>query len=509
MGSSCICSTKNPITTQNQLDPKLITLNSKTSKHFRTSIYISNRENIHKRYITKETIGQGFFSKVKLVESKTDPPKNYVVKTISKDTLSLKELHSLIREIQLLSQLDHPNIIKYYETYDDENEFHIIMNHCTGGELFDKLQNEGPLPEHECAAITYQILHAISHCHSRGIVHRDIKAENILFNDKAHNKINIIDFGLSKKTKNDNGNMHTFVGTTLYLSPEVISGKYDEKCDLWSIGVLLYFMLYGRYPFDDENGEKEKIFHKIKHEEPDYDIPESCVSRSAKSLIQKLLKKKPKHRYNAQEALNDPWFIKHITNNIHITALNLPKLQSRTQPTTFIKKIFGFIIKEIDSDQIENLRKQFYLLDDDKTGVINLKKYSSSLSKKSKGESLEDGSCAKQTNNGANTNSIPINHCGTFNETVSNSNELDYTSFVITSLKNKNLLTQTIFRNVFNRLDNDGKGVLNLNGINKAFRRIGKKLSNDILQKMIIESGFENADNITFDNFVKVINLYL
>ena len=509
MGINCFCSNKNYVETNNKLEPTLVSVNSKNKSlnQCRKSIYISNRENIHNRYITKELIGEGFFSKVRLVELRSDPSQKYVVKSIAKDTLSLKELHNLIREIQLLSQLDHPNIIKYYETYDDENEFHIIMKYCTGGELFRKVQNEGPLTEQQSATIIYQILHAISHCHSRGIVHRDIKAENILFHNKSHDRINIIDFGLSTIAKNENGNMHTFVGTALYLSPEVLCGKYDEKCDLWSIGVLLYFMLYGVFPFEDENDDKEKLFKKIKKEEPKYNLAHSCVSRLAQNFLKKLLKKQPKERYGAQEALNDPWILKYIKNNIHITTLNLPKLQTTLQSTKFIKIIFGFIIKEIDSEKTENLRNQFYLLDETKTGVIDLKKYSSSLSKKSKCESNEENSYVKQNN--VPTSISSVNHCGTNPCTFSNVCELDYTSFVLTSLKNKNLLTEAVYKNVFKRLDSENKGVLTIEGIIKAFRRIGKKISKEELKNMLTDSGFENTENITFDNFVNVINLYL
>ena len=126
----------------------------------------------------------GYYGTVSKANFKNDASKFYAVKSISKSNLSQKSLKNLICEIQILAKLDHPNIVKYYETYDDDKYFYLVMELCEGGELFERIVSKKHLEEKDAAEILFKLTHAISHCHSRGIVHRDIKAENILFRDR-------------------------------------------------------------------------------------------------------------------------------------------------------------------------------------------------------------------------------------------------------------------------------------------------------------------------------------
>lgn len=170
-------------------------------------------------------------------------------------------MYILLRELEILRSLDHPNIIKFYEVYQDEIFFYICMEYCSGGELLDRITRSRHFKEQDAALIMNKVFSAINHIHSKGIVHRDIKPENILFLDKHQDsEIKIVDFGLSVKC-DGNRDLSTVVGTPLYVSPNVLQGRYDMSSDNWSAGVLLYVLLVGSPPFYGKT--RQEIFKKI------------------------------------------------------------------------------------------------------------------------------------------------------------------------------------------------------------------------------------------------------
>jgi calcium-dependent protein kinase len=162
--------------------------------------------------------------------------------------------------------MDHPNIIKLYEVFEDNRYIHLIMELSTGGELFDRILDritkKNLYTEKEAASIFKQMMSAICYCHAQSICHRDLKPENLLLGSPAEDApIKVIDFGLSKIFNSSNHKMSTKVGTAYYVSPEVLAGDYDEKCDIWSAGVILYILLTGEPPFNGANDNE--IYKKI------------------------------------------------------------------------------------------------------------------------------------------------------------------------------------------------------------------------------------------------------
>lgn len=221
----------------------------------------------------------------------------------------LKEhLEAIQEEVNILTKLDHPNIVKYYETYIDEKYIYLVMEYIGGGELFDKIakQENQVFSEQDASQYMKKLFSALSHMHAQGVVHRDIKPENIML--AKNGELKLIDFGLSKRTQG-NKKMKTIAGTPYYMAPEVLDGQYDSKCDTWSIGVLLYVFMSGYLPFQGEN--RNEVFSKIqngkfhfKHQEFEVASPEVI------DLIKKLLIVDPKKRLTAGEALKHPWFKK-------------------------------------------------------------------------------------------------------------------------------------------------------------------------------------------------------
>jgi len=165
----------------------------------------------------------------------------FAVKIINRERSQKTKMHELEVELKNLMALDHINIIKIIEIIVDYDFFYIVTEFLQGGELYDRIHEERKFSEEEAVQVISQLLSAIKHLHEKNICHRDLKPENILYEQKESKIVKIIDFGLSKKLEGNS--LNSLIGTPLYMAPEVINGKYDLACDMWSIGVITYQLL--------------------------------------------------------------------------------------------------------------------------------------------------------------------------------------------------------------------------------------------------------------------------
>lgn len=174
-----------------------------------------------------KVLGAGSFGKVFLSESIEDPNFKVAIKVLNKKKLG-SQLEQLMCEVEILTKLDHPNIVKYYETYQDDKYLYLVMEYCPGGELFDKIvsMKDQTFGEVEACHIMQKLLSAINHCHYKAVVHRDIKPENIMIGQD--NEIKLIDFGLAHQSRFRTSTINTVVGTPYYMAPEVLEQKYNS-----------------------------------------------------------------------------------------------------------------------------------------------------------------------------------------------------------------------------------------------------------------------------------------
>ena len=249
------------------------------------SNFISSKTTpISKEYIMGKTLGSGAFGTVRLAIHKATK-QTRAVKVLKK---AEQDMEALLKEVEILSKLSHPNIMQIYEVFNDKTNFYIVSEFCQGGELFDQISKKGNFSENDAAKIMKQVLSAITYSHQNNIVHRDLKPENILLEDKSSDLVvKIIDWGCAMSFKK-NEKMHNADGTPYYIAPEVLEGNYDEKCDVWSCGVILYIMLCGYPPFNGETDDE--ILQAVK--KGTFDFPKEewgTVSQDAKDLINKML----------------------------------------------------------------------------------------------------------------------------------------------------------------------------------------------------------------------------
>mmetsp|Transcript_28162 Transcript_28162/g.65145 ORF Transcript_28162/g.65145 Transcript_28162/m.65145 type:complete len:521 (+) Transcript_28162:165-1727(+) len=269
------------------------------------------RENYH---INPKELGHGHYGVVRKCMHR-ETKEWYAIKSIRKSKVSKIEV--LKREIEILKEVNHPNIIKLIDVFEDQKYLHLITELCTGGELFDRIiakthSAEGHFSENDAAKLVNDILDAIAYCHDvKGIVHRDLKPENFLFLTKADDSpLKIIDFGLSRHDSQTNI-MKTKVGTPYYVAPEVLKREYTKSCDIWSIGVITYILLCGYPPFYGDSDTE--IFESVRVGRYDFPSPEwDDISQDAKDFIGCLLLKDPKSRLTAQQAMKHKWIKEHL-----------------------------------------------------------------------------------------------------------------------------------------------------------------------------------------------------
>lgn len=296
---------------------------------------------------------------------------------IPRNKVEKKNQGILYFEFQLLRNLDHPHILRIYDLYKDQRYIYMITELCEGGDIFSMIQKADNFNEKIASRIMKQVMNAVLYCHSTGIVHRDIKSDNILFlENNIDSPIKLIDFGISLKFEK-NTKLKDKTGTVLYIAPEVLQGSYDEKCDIWSCGVLMYMMLSGVPPF--YGATRKEVMQKISKGKFSFKSKVwSIISKEAKELIEKMLTLNPEKRPSAREVLNHPWFIKDQSVKIN-TAQYLDNMSRYEVKKYFMKNqsqlvqaIMTFIMTNVVThDETKELQNLFAKLDTDKDGKLS------------------------------------------------------------------------------------------------------------------------------------------
>jgi calcium-dependent protein kinase len=366
----------------------------------------------------------------------------------------IANLEKFTLEINIMVQMDHPNIIKLYEVYEDNRYIYLIMEECSGGELFDRIldriTNKSMFSEKEAAVIFRQMVSAICYCHAQGICHRDLKPENLLFLDSSNESpLKVIDFGLSRIFNKADNKMTTKVGTAYYVSPEVLSGDYDEKCDVWSSGVILYILLTGDPPFNGANDNE--IYRKIQNKKFNFPSPQwDKISEDVKDLIKKMLCD-PKDRFTAEQVLNHTW-VKNCAPNSEGSLLNLntESLKKYKNTNKLQKAVLTFIASRLQDSEIKILRDIFITLDNNQDGTLTVDEIKEGVSK------LKDVKLDVEEI----FSSIDTDGSGVIN----------YTEFLAATIDQKVYLKEERLYEAFKAFDKDGSGKISTDEIKNVMQ---------------------------------------
>ncbi len=450
-------------------------------------------EDIENSYKFIRQIGEGAFGKVYQVQhlvTKTI----YACKRLSKKKIKNKE--SLIMEINLLKTLDHPNIVKLFEVYEDKVYLFLVMEELKGGELFDRIlsraQNKNYYSEKQVAKLFKQILSGIVYCHEQKVVHRDIKPENIIFLDESEDSnVKIIDFGLSKCFNySKTYEMKTRVGTCFYMSPEVIKGEYNELCDVWSLGVLLYVLVSGRAPFNgaDDNAIIKKVVDmKFEFKWDGW----KQISDDCKNLISSMLvdfKKRP----SASDVLKNPWVSLGApkASDIPIT-IELDEIKNYGKLDKLSQAISGFIAFRLNENDVKELKEIFQSIDKNGDGSLSI-------------DELKNG--LDLINKKKNLNMSEEELCNIFKAIDLDSNGvINYNEFIAATFDRKKVEMKEHLYQAFKTFDVNKDGKISLKELEKI---ITPETKDDVEKIKIL---FEKVDKdgngeIDFDEFFNNYN---
>ena len=443
--------------------------------------YTWTRASITQTYILGRVIGHGHFSTVRLA---TRDGYNYAVKTLDKRKFSGQQTQ-ILSELDIVSSIDHPNIIRFYEVYEDERYVHIVMEYCSGGELFDRLISQGQFSENYVQKLARQMLAAITYLHHHNICHRDIKPENFLFEtNNPDAELKIIDFGLSKKLGNELVTMHTKAGTSVYMSPEVFEGNYDMSCDVWSFGVTLYIMLSGRMPFPDLGDAL--LYDYISSMRYNLDIPEfKHVSNAAKQLIRHLMSPKSL-RYTAEQALKDPWFSQHKPQDLNpdiVRNLIVHKADSK-----FKREAMEFLVHRLSESQLHRLRDTFETLDESQNGFVTVTDLERAL------HTLELDLPREEIANIVNRISY------------GNTGKINYTEFLIATFSALQTTSEEMLWITFKHFDKDDSGYITATDLRDLGTRDGRTFTDEEVSDVILQGTQGAGSQINFEMFCRLMS---
>ncbi|KAK2855781.1 hypothetical protein Q5P01_004516 [Channa striata] len=292
-------------------------------------------------YRMLKTIGKGNFAKVKLARHILTG-REVAIKIIDKTQLNPTSLQKLFREVRIMKILNHPNIVKLFEVIETEKTLYLVMEYASGGEVFDYLVAHGRMKEKEARAKFRQIVSAVQYCHQKHIVHRDLKAENLLLD--ADMNIKIADFGFSNEFT-VGGKLDTFCGSPPYAAPELFQGKkYDgPEVDVWSLGVILYTLVSGSLPFDGQNLKelRERVL-RGKYRIPFY------MSTDCENLLKRFLVLNPGKRGTLEQVMKDRWINAGFDDDM-LKPFAEPELDIRDQKRIDVMVGMGYSRDEINS----------------------------------------------------------------------------------------------------------------------------------------------------------------
>eukprot|EP00427_Karlodinium_veneficum_P053727 CAMPEP_0169413208 /NCGR_PEP_ID=MMETSP1017-20121227/61232_1 /TAXON_ID=342587 /ORGANISM="Karlodinium micrum, Strain CCMP2283" /LENGTH=439 /DNA_ID=CAMNT_0009520605 /DNA_START=115 /DNA_END=1435 /DNA_ORIENTATION=+ len=416
--------------------------------------------------LADEVLGEGCSGKI-IAARNVATGRKYALKRIRKDSVTPKILQQLIVEAEILLTLDHPHVARLNDVYDTDHELAFLTECLEGGELYGRLEELKTFPEPLALETTRQMLLALGYLHSHNIVHRDIKLENFLYeSDDLESPLKAIDFGFSK-VWDASKPMLASCGSIAYVSPDVLRAKgYTSKCDLWSLGVIVFMLLAGYPPF---HGSEQQMRASILAGQVDWQHKHrwARVSQAAMHFVQSLLQTDPRKRLDVAGALNHEYL--------------------------------QLLAKELAPSDVRELRRTFLELADDEEGTVsfaNLK------------DAIRSGIPQRESDTDVKTPSRKIRHAKTEHlrdifqfMDANGDNQVYYSDFMAATMNENLALREEHVRAVFHRLDADHSGSISSDDIRSV---IGDTFEGLDTSSLICDAETSNGE-IDYESFMRVL----
>jgi len=427
---------------------------------------------LSKKFEMGRILGEGITGQVRLCRSKADNGV-YAMKSLNVSRMDEAQTAELKAEIETLKQLDHPNIINLMEVFESDDNICIIMEHCSGGDLSQRRFET----ENDVCSVVFQLAEAVAHCHHLGIVHRDLKMENIMFASKDSDSICLIDFGLSKKfltqdeillndkilAQHDKTRiMKTACGTAFYMAPEMLTMSYSEKADVWALGVITYMLITGRPPF--EGKDENAVFERVRRGRVVYNEKVwSRLSPEALEFTKALMTFDPEKRPSARDALGMPWLARYHKRRIAFLDGKEGKIFGKEVCESLVrfasypplKRAALMVVSHyLREHETRELRNMFLTLDEDHSGELTfeevynmIKKYSSTPVTKESVQVVFD----------------QLDH--------ERSGNVHYMEFLAATLESRVKLSGTLLNQAFDHLDVESRGAISIDNLKQLLGR--------------------------------------
>jgi len=392
-----------------------------------------------------------------------------------------------------MKMMDHPNIIKLFETFGDHRNIYLVMELCVGGELFDRIIEAGSFTEMQAAVLMQQITRAVYYMHQNNICHRDLKPENFLFVTKdpiEKNTLKIIDFGLSCKFS-PGQNLTTKAGTPYYVAPQVLEGKYDERSDIWSVGVIMFVLIAGYPPFYGDTDAD--VLSKVRQGVFSFSKKDwGSVSEDAKDLIRNMLKMQPSERYTAEKALNHLWIEKKApkAKDVALHTSFVDNLRSFRSQNKLKKAALHIIASNLNEDEIKKLRETFISLDKDGNGFLTTREMKDGMEK-------------------AGLKEIPADLQEILQDVdADGSGQIDYTEFLAATLDKRVYKKEEVCWQAFGVFDLNGDGKISKEELKLVLEHgeVKSVAGADALAEIMANVDSNGDGHIDFDEFMQMMN---
>lgn len=426
-----------------------------------------------------QVLGTGYNGEVKLARCRHTGAK-FAVKAFKLRGVSKEKRQELESEAEIFLAMDHPHVASLTDVYESEEQLYLVMECMQGGELFDRVVQRKRFTEKDAAKAIYQMLLAVNYIHSHDIVHRDIKLENFLYEAKDSDHLKLIDFGFSKIWQ-PNTTMAVSCGTLAYVAPEVLDKSYTSQCDLWSLGVVAFVLLFGYMPF---SGAESKQIRDIK----DGNFTKKPAiwgkaSENCKDFVQSLLVVDPKKRMSASEALEHRWLRAQDHHEQVIDQGMIEDLCNFAKVSVFRRACLGVLSWSLGVEERKQVRDAFLQIDKDRSGTITINEFKQAVEANLE---IDDETLEKAFR------ALDANH----------KDEVNYHEFLAAMVSSRIALHDHLLKVAFRRFDVDNSGSITVENLREV---LGETFEGNEVQNLLSELNLKNDGAISYEEWIQYL----